>query len=38
MSGNDFRGEQEPAELARLLPVPAAGTCQQAACGSSRST
>ena len=24
MSGNDFRGEQEPAELARLLPVPAA--------------
>jgi hypothetical protein len=24
MSGNDFRSEQEPAELARLLPVPAA--------------
>jgi hypothetical protein len=23
MSGNDFRSEQEPAELARLLPVPA---------------
>jgi hypothetical protein len=37
MSGNDFRSEQEPAELARLLPVPAARDLP-AASGSSRST